>query len=723
MCSQSGITASSPREQRLSQAPGGVLRSKPALHSGEIRGAADVQRFVGLGEFGQIHNAAEYNDSGMPPPIAMHPCSAPPARQIRRPLPMRKAASYPLRAAEVLRPGVRTLLCAGAAFLLAACSSTPLPPWPEPSSQTGKAHAAGAAAPSAGDSARARSVPAPLGQASDRAVVTPVPSSALDANAQAQAALSAAASDTAALPYGSAVAAWFPDPGTRYDTPGLAPTRQSFTSNAELALWLQKLATAPPHGRTRSKLLNLGLSQQGEPLLGLLLTQAQDTDIASLDASGRPTVLLLAQQHGDEPAGAEALMVVARELAQGLLEPLLARIHVIVVPRANPDGAALGQPGTAQGTDLERDHLRLATPEAQALATLVRDYRPLLVLDAREYPALALQQKLDGIARYDALLSYTTTANYPPFLAKAAQQWFYEPITQALRAQGLTSTWYYEASTQPQDRGIRTGSTLPDVGRNVQGLKNAVSLQVAARGSDLGRAHLQRRVHTLVTAIDSALQSTAERAAELEQVRSFVLRETRAQSCRGALALMAAPTPAQQELVLLDPRSGAEKKLRVDAPSALALRPLQQRARPCGYWLAASAERAVERLRLLGAEVLRVAEPGTVLAETYAPELSASSGADPATPEENGAKAAAADTTSLTSPAAVPPIAVRLRRSVIDAPTGSYYVPLGQSLAPLISAALEPDTPFSYFSQRLVPDLSASARALAAPALVFDDSD
>jgi len=55
-------------------------------------------------------------------------------------------------------------------------------------------------------------------------------------------------------------------------------------------------------------------------------------------------------------------MVVARELAQGLLEPLLARIHVIVVPRANPDGAALGQPGTAQGTDLERDHLSLDHP-------------------------------------------------------------------------------------------------------------------------------------------------------------------------------------------------------------------------------------------------------------------------------------------------------------------------------------------------------------------------
>ncbi|RCX08966.1 M14 family metallopeptidase [Extensimonas vulgaris] len=629
------------------------------------------------------------------------------------------------RLSEFSARRARAWLARGALLLLAACSSTPLPPWPEPSSQSGKAPTAGAPkSPAASANARSKSVPAPLGQAGASQVrVTPVPPSALEAQAPT------APAGAATLPYASAVAAWFPDPGTRYDTPGLAPARQSFTSNAELAIWLEKLAAAPPHGPTRVKLLNLGLSQQGEPLLGLLLTQAKDTDIASLDASGRPTVLLLAQQRGDEPAGAEALLVVARELAQGLLEPLLARIHVIVVPRANPDGAALGQPGTAQGTDLERDHLSLTTPEAQALARLVRDYRPLLVLDAREYPALALQPKLDGIARYDALLSYATTANYPPFLAKAAQQWYYEPITQALRAQGLTSAWYYEPAAQPQDRGIRTGSTLPDEGRNVQGLKNTVSLQVAARGSDLGRAHLQRRVHTLVTAVNSALQSTAERAAELEQVRSFVARETRAQSCRGELVLMAEPTPAQQDLVLLDPRSGAEKKLNVEAPSARALRPLQKRARPCGYWLAASAERAVERLRLLGAEVLRVAEPGTVLAETYAPELSAGNDAAPAAPDKNGATAAAAAAAATTDLAGqpgtgtVPPPALRLRRSVIDAPLGSYYVPLSQSLAPLISAALEPDTPFSYYSQRLVPDLAAVARAVAAPELVFDDSD
>src|SRR6218665_2236317 len=90
---------------------------------------------------------------------------------------------------------------------------------------------------------------------------------------------------------------------------------------------------------TRARVLSIGNSQRGEPIAGLLLTRAAGTDPASLERSGRPTVGLIGQQHGAEPAGSEALLGVSSELAQGLLEPLLDRINVVVVPRANPDGA------------------------------------------------------------------------------------------------------------------------------------------------------------------------------------------------------------------------------------------------------------------------------------------------------------------------------------------------------------------------------------------------
>ena len=42
-------------------------------------------------------------------------------------------------------------------------------------------------------------------------------------------------------------------------------------------------------------------------------------------------------------------------------------------------------------------------------------------------------------------------------------------------------------------------------------------------------------------------------------------------------------------------------------------------------------------------------------------------------------------------------------------------------MANLVMAALEPDTPFSFAAQRLVPDLQASARVMAPPVMRLED--
>ena len=457
--------------------------------------------------------------------------------------------------------------------------------------------------------------------------------------------------------------------------------------------------------------LNLGMSQRGEPIVGLLATRAAGTEPVNLDNSGRPTVVLVGQQHGDEPAGSEALLVISRELVQGLLEPLLDRINVVVVPRANPDGAAAGTRVTANGVDMNRDHLLLQTPEARALAKVVNDYRPILVVDAHEYTVVGRYlQKFNAIQRYDALLQYTTTANYPEFLTKASHEWYHLPMTAALKAQGLTSDWYYTTSTNPDDKRISMGGTQPDTGRNVNGLKNAVSLLIETRGVGIGRMHIQRRVHSQVTAITSALRTTAERAANLEQVRSFVVRDVSAQACRDQVVVEAAATPTQRELDFLDPETGADKLIRVEWNSSLTLQAVKTRARPCGYWLSANSTAAVERLRLLGLQVMRVAEPGSALADIYRE-----------TARESGNRQDVIGT--IAGGAGIVRVQVSPVRSAIDVPAGSFYVPLNQPRANLAVAALEPDTQNSYFANYLIQDLTQAARVMAPPSLVFEETN
>ncbi|MFC4923565.1 M14 family metallopeptidase [Delftia deserti] len=551
------------------------------------------------------------------------------------------------------------------AALLSACASTPLPPWPT----TSKPQA-----------------PAPTRPATATPVVP-----------QATTQPIAPANNLVPLPYNAAVAARFPDPATRYDTPGLAPQRNQFTTASELSSWLNSQANKSLGRDTRLGIVQPASSQRGSPIQALVATRAPGIQPSALYDSRRPTVMLVAGQHGDEPAGTEALLIIARELAPGgLLEPLLQQINVILVPRANPDAVEAGTRNAADGTDIAHDHLLLNTPEAKALATLARDYRPVAVVDLQEFPAASIfLQKYQAIQRYDALLQYSATANQNEFVTKAAREWYTAPLRTALSQAGLSSDWYYTTSQDLQDKSISMGSLAPDSLRNISGLKNSVGYLVSSRGSDLGRAHIQRRVHTLVTAATRMLHSSAERAKDLTQVQAFVARETASLACHQQLAVLAEQTPEQRTLTMIQPDTGADQQVRVDWNASLQPRTTLSRPRSCGYWLSASAQPAVDRLRLLGLQVLKVAEPGQLLADSY-----------------NEARSA--------TPASG---AYALTRGAVEAPVGSYYLTMNQPMANLAAAALEPDTPYSYLARGLVPTMSDMARVMAPPSVVFEEEE
>ncbi len=600
-----------------------------------------------------------------------------------RRLPAALTPVSPLRS----RCAAASVLAVSIALGLAACST----PFPIPEDRP---------APPAPPPVAAAPAPAPAASAVEPAVALPV-SPPPDA---APTPLPAAEEPIAV--FSPAVQARFPAPPVDYRTPAFQPGRTTYTSNAELRTLMHALADEPRSAAdpTRMRLLPLGHSQRGVPLEALLFTRMTTVDPAALRAGDRPTVLLVAQQHGNEPAGSEALLVVARELAQGLLAPLLDRINVIVLPRANPDGAEAGTRLSASGIDINRDHLLLRTPEAQAVALLMRDYRPTVVVDAHEYTVAGrFLEKFGAVQRYDALLQYAMTPNVHEFMTRASQQWFHEPVTQRLETLGLSSEWYYTTSGDLSDKTVSMGGVRPDTGRNVNGLKNAVSLLVETRGVGIGRQNLARRVYTHVSAIARVLQSTAERAPDLHKLRQFVADDISAMACRGEVVLEADTTPSEYSLVMIDPVTGADRALAVSWESALRLQPVKKRPRPCGYWLAADEVDAVLRLRALGLTVQRVQENGVLRGELYS-EVSRSLA------EREDVRGAIADG----GPAVK--VEVRTAPAAFDVPEGSYYVPLDQPLANLAVAALEPDTQSSYFANHVIGRLDAVARVMLRPA-------
>jgi hypothetical protein len=492
------------------------------------------------------------------------------------------------------------------------------------------------------------------------------------------------------LPYAQAVADRFPPPAERPDTPGLQPGRQTWTDNTELDQALRAIA-----GRGAARLLEVGASGNGHPLLALQFSRGP----------GRPVALLIGQQHGNEPAGGEALLAVARQLADPRhpVAAVLDRLDVVVLPRANPDGAMLNRRVNAAGLDINRDHLLLRTPEAEALAGLQRSLQPVLVIDAHEHIALGrYMPKFGGIKGHDLLIQYATTPNLPPALSQAAETAFRQPLLQALDRAGLSHEWYYTNPTDPTDRLLTMGGIQPDLARNASGLKNAVSFLLESRGFDLHRLHAERRVHSHIVAIHSLLASAAAQADTLLALQAQVAAEVAGQACQGLFTVEGRPTREQRDIRLLDPDTGADKTLRVDWDSALKIEPLRTRARPCGYWLAPTATAAVTRLHQLGVLVRTLPAEQALRVERYR--------------ETARGEGARLDTLGrVRDPYTVLQVSVALEPGLLQAPAGSFYVPLDQPLAPLVVAALEPDTPSSWFAHRLLPGLEAVQRVMARP--------
>jgi hypothetical protein len=95
---------------------------------------------------------------------------------------------------------------------------------------------------------------------------------------------------------------------------------------------------------------------------------------------GPRKVLLWSQMHGDEPSATPALLDVAHELLSNAdradARAVLDGLTLLMVPMLNPDGAERYERRNAQGIDVNRDALNLATPEGRLLKALRDRHRP-----------------------------------------------------------------------------------------------------------------------------------------------------------------------------------------------------------------------------------------------------------------------------------------------------------------------------------------------------------
>ena len=418
-----------------------------------------------------------------------------------------------------------------------------------------------------------------------------------------------------------------------------------------------------------------------------------------------PTVLVLALQHGHEPAAGEAALVLAQSLATDR-SAWLERVNVLIVPRANPDGAERFTRVSANRIDVNRDHLLLRTPEAQAIAAVAQRYAPQVVLDLHEFTVAGRWvSKFGTVMRSDALLQAATVGNLSPAVQQA-QGRYLGAARSALEAAGQRVDDYYTSSDDPKDLVVSMGGVNADTGRNVAGLRNAISVLVEVRGVGLGRAYYARRVQSHVVASLAVIEAAAKDGASLVQLQQAAGKSAAEQACSGTMAVVVRQSDERRTVSFLDAKSGEPRDVDVHWRSSLRLNVERERTRPCGYLLGAGEKLAVQRLRALGVEVQTLG-PGLPTAawevEDFVLEAEASS-------QRQDARGAIAD-----SDGDIRVLRVKTRPAQAVPPAGSHYVSLNQPLAALISAALEPDSQNSFAANRMVGVEPSALRRVMRP--------
>lgn len=83
--------------------------------------------------------------------------------------------------------------------------------------------------------------------------------------------------------------------------------------------------------------------------------QGRDIWMAALGDPSNTAVMIINQQHGDEPHGAEASVDLVQHLSGGAGRAILDELYVLIVPRVNPDGATIPERGNLDFTAPARD--------------------------------------------------------------------------------------------------------------------------------------------------------------------------------------------------------------------------------------------------------------------------------------------------------------------------------------------------------------------------------
>jgi len=232
-------------------------------------------------------------------------------------------------------------------------------------------------------------------------------------------------------------------------------------------------------------LTTFGYTMEGRAL-PLVIVTVGDTSAEAIAASSKLRVFVQADIHAGEVCGKEAMQILLRDLANGQHRAWLDSIVLLIAPIYNADGneqvrltnrprqhgpvGGMGQRANGQELDLNRDHMKLESPEAISLVGLMRRYDPHVLVDLHTTDGSVVAYRLE----YAEPLHPDTDRGIIELLRGA----LLPEVTQALKAKHGWDYYYY--GNMPfrgnVERGWYTYDYRPRYNTNYVGLRNRVGI-------------------------------------------------------------------------------------------------------------------------------------------------------------------------------------------------------------------------------------------------------
>ncbi|MEA1896048.1 MAG: M14 family metallocarboxypeptidase [Bacteroidota bacterium] len=293
---------------------------------------------------------------------------------------------------------------------------------------------------------------------------------------------------------------------------------RKLTQHGPMMDYLKELSS----GSKEISLEIIGKSVQGREIPALFITK--NSKFGSKRAE-KPVVMVFCQQHGNEPSGKEAALIVARDLVKKQSN-ILKNIDLILIPMVNPDGAELLQRRNANNMDLNRNHVLLSEPEVQALHKVYKKWMPDVTLDIHEYNSISRRWVETGMVKdADEMLGGATNLNIDPELIAFSRNVLMPQIGTLIKERGFSYSRYIVGGPPSEHTRVRHSTTNINDGRHSFGIYNNLSFIIEGKRFPDPSQNIEYRTKGQIAALLSFLETMSQNHREIIELVSEAQKE------------------------------------------------------------------------------------------------------------------------------------------------------------------------------------------------------